>query len=221
MPLLDAFIGKMAPFDCLGCGAEGDLLCRHCRLLLPEVPARCYRCRRISKGFRTCQSCRKATALHSVYVVTDYEAVAAELIRYLKFDGAQAAALEVADLLIAGGGLAEGNYTCVVPVPTASRRARVRGFDQAKLIAKAVVRRSGLPYLDCLGRMGQTQQLGASRSQRRTQLETAFYLRKRPPAGGALLIDDVLTTGATLEAAARALRASGVRQISAAVFAQT
>jgi predicted amidophosphoribosyltransferase len=73
-----------------------------------------------------------------------------------------------------------------------------------------------------LARQGQAHQVGASREQRKQQLATAFRVTKPQHVAGArlLLIDDVVTTGATLEAAAAALRAVGARHIEALVFAQ-
>lgn len=115
-----------------------------------------------------------------------------------------------------------GKDTIVVPVPTATKRVRQRGFDHAALTAKAYAAQEGLLFMPALVRIGQTRQVGASKKQRHEQLQGAFRVvsPKRIKAEHILLLDDVLTTGATLEAAARVLKQAGAKTVSAAVFAQ-
>jgi ComF family protein len=110
----------------------------------------------------------------------------------------------------------------LVPVPTASSHVRRRGYDQAKLITRLVAAQTGLHYTDCLIRTGQSRQVGASRRQRLEQLQHAYRTteHKLIKAAHIILIDDVVTTGATLEAAAGALRRAGASRIDAVVFAQ-
>jgi ComF family protein len=110
----------------------------------------------------------------------------------------------------------------IVHVPTASSRVRRRGYDQARLLARAISKHTGLPHRPLLTRMGQHHQVGARREQRVTQLASAFRVSNPKPVDGnhIILIDDVLTTGATLEAAARALKAAGAKRVDGLVFAQ-
>jgi predicted amidophosphoribosyltransferase len=77
-----------------------------------------------------------------------------------------------------------------------------------------------LSYADCLRRSGQTHQVGASRDRRLEQLQAAFRVKDLRPADTIILVDDVLTTGATLEAAAITLKQAGACTVEAAVFAQ-
>jgi ComF family protein len=146
--------------------------------------------------------------------------MAKELVWRLKFSGARAAAQEIARLLAADMQLPAD--VVVVHAPTASSRLRRRGYDQAQLIARALARELGLPYLSILKRVGQQQQVGAGRQQRLAQLSEAF--RVSQPAvikdTHVLLVDDVLTTGATLEAAAKTLKTAGAKRVSGVVFAQ-
>lgn len=217
MAVLDWLIGCLTPHECLGCGREGALLCALCSDLLPEIPNRCYRCRKVTKDSQTCQKCRKASRLAAVYVCTEYEGVAKDLIGRLKFSGAQAAARSIAQALAP----LLTTHTVIVPVPTATSRVRRRGYDQAKLIAKRLARQTGLEYRDCLARLGQAHQVGASRQQRLKQLSGAYRIKRPLKANQTvLLVDDVLTTGATLEGAAATLKSAGIKRIEAIVFAQ-
>jgi ComF family protein len=106
-------------------------------------------------------------------------------------------------------------------VPTANARVRERGYDQAALIARELSRQVGSPCVPLLARVGGQRQLGQGRAARKKQMEGAFRVLK--PAllqnKHVLLVDDVLTTGATCEAAARVLRQAGAKRVSAAVFA--
>ncbi len=110
----------------------------------------------------------------------------------------------------------------VVYIPTANRRVRERGYDQAQLIAREFAHRRRLPCQALLRRHGATRQLGASRQQRQQQLQTAFYCPYPQKVVGRsiILIDDVLTTGATIEAASRVLCQAGATNVTALLFAQ-
>lgn len=218
--LFDAILSIIAPHECLGCGQEGDLWCPACRRLCHPAVERCYRCHRLSPGGRTCPGCRRQSALYAVHAVTPYDGCAKQLIWKLKFEGAQAAAGVVAGLMRAA--VIACAPDCIAAVPTATSHIRRRGYDQAQLIVRRLSQVAALPALACLIRTGQQQQRDASRQQRLTQLQHAFRVPASAPVHGAhiLLIDDVLTTGATLEAAAQTLKAAGAKRVSALVFAQ-
>ena len=106
----------------------------------------------------------------------------------------------------------------VVPIPLHWSRRLVRGYNQAESIAKPLARRCGLPLVRALRRRRSTrQQALLDRNERETNLRLAFAVRcsQRTKVAGqqVLLVDDVVTTGATLEAAAGCLREAGARSI--------
>jgi predicted amidophosphoribosyltransferase len=104
----------------------------------------------------------------------------------------------------------------IVPVPTASFRSLARGFDPAAEIAAALAERTDLPIQPCLSRQGGGRQVGKRRAERIGHPPRISSKGKAPRS--VLLIDDVQTTGATLTACARALRASGAIRIVAITF---
>jgi len=110
----------------------------------------------------------------------------------------------------------------IVPIPTATSRMRQRGFGHAELLAKQLAWQLRLERREVLRRLGQTRQLGATRETRLRQLKDSFAVR-RPSAvknRKVLLIDDVLTTGGTVIAAAQAVRAAGASRVDALLFAK-
>lgn len=171
--------------------------------------------------FATCNKCRRKTTLKHVWVASEFTDLAKELIHAFKFERTQAAAPIVASYMHELLPYLED--IAIVPVPTASSRVRLRGYDHTKLIAKELAMLMNLPYLPALSRLGQTRQVGAKRQQRVEQLENSFRVNDSIGINKAriLLVDDVSTTGATLGEAARTLKRAGTKQINAVVFAQT
>jgi ComF family protein len=111
--------------------------------------------------------------------------------------------------------------TIVCHIPTATSRRRQRGYDQAELIATSLARKSGLQHKALLLRKGHTRQVGADKKLRSTQLKDAFYSKKDLSGiKKVLLVDDLLTTGATIEAATNVLKDAGVKKVYATTFAQ-
>ncbi|HYH75071.1 MAG TPA: phosphoribosyltransferase family protein [Candidatus Saccharimonadales bacterium] len=219
MSVLEKIISIIAPHECVSCQKEGLLLCIACQNTLPAQVAACYKCGRTSHGSRTCVSCRPSTPLYRVDALTAYEGLAKELVYGLKFERKQAASV-VLGLMIAER-VAGGRFSYVTHVPTATRRIRMRGYDQAQCIARQVSIQLSIPYAPLLSRTGQQRQVGQHRTIRLQQMRQAFRPTNHAAITNAhiLLIDDVLTTGASLESAARALKAAGARRVSGAVFA--
>jgi ComF family protein len=153
-------------------------------------------------------------------VVAKYQGLAKDIIWKLKFVGAQSAAQ---DMAAAMAPLVDANSgPIVVHVPTATSRVRARGYDQARLLARELAAHTKLHHACWLVRLDQKRQVGASRKERLEQLAGAFRLSRFADVAGAhiLLVDDVLTTGATLEAAAAVLKQAGAKRVDAIVFAR-
>jgi len=214
-------MGIIAPHTCYGCGAEGAVLCGKCLEKLPAAASCCYRCYSATENFATCAQCRKHSALRALWAVTPLDGAARQTLHALKYARARAAARDIAAAMAAQ--LHDNtNQWVVVPVPTASSRVRQRGYDQARLIARDVAVRLHCPVRQVLVRQHATRQVGSTRAQRQQHMRQAFRLARGSVVKNAnvLLVDDVVTTGATMEAAARMVRMAGAREVRAAVFAR-
>lgn len=222
MSIFERLVSLFAPDDCLACGREGALLCHTCMAKLPPLPGRCFGCHiEITTGVG-CAACVARSGLSRLEAATAYRGIVKTMVGRLKFHGNQSAARIMAGCMATAlGPVAPG--AILVPLPATAAHIRQRGYDQAVLIARQLSRLSGLPMVSVLARSGNRHQLGADRRTRLEQLQ--FALRVTHPARikgrSLILIDDVLTTGSSLTAAARALQAAGAARIEALVFAQT
>lgn len=196
----------LAPPLCWSCGAgapRGRALCGRCRRALAFMP-------------------RETVHLAGVpvWAPVAYEGPGRDLVRALKFHGAVSLAREMAGLVVASAPEALLRGT-LVPVPLHPVRLRRRGFNQAGALARAVARATGLAQSDCLRRRGTgPPQVGRGRGARLAGPAGTIEPGARvPPA--ALIVDDVVTTGATLAACAAALREAGTREVAAVAFART
>ncbi len=158
------------------------------------------------------------------FAAVAYEGPARELVRALKFRAALGIAPAMAAAIVAGapeGLLLDGSV--LVPVPLHPRRARGRGFNQAGVLAEAVAFRTGLAVVPLLRRGGSSgSQVGRGRGERALALRGSMAVRDGVPAPPrAVLVDDVVTTGATLAGCAGALRQAGCREVLGVAYART
>lgn len=217
--LVEQIISLIAPHYCLSCDLTGFILCDNCSIKVPTVPPRCYSCQTLTAGFDTCQRCDQT--LQRVIPATTYNNdLAKKLVHKLKFERASAAAKVMAQM-IAKNITAED--WLIVPVPTANSRVRRRGYDQAQLIARHLSHLKLGDSHNVLLRLGQKRQVGENRKQRQAQIAGQLITLPRSASKvygrNILLVDDVMTTGSTLESAAKALKPLRPAKVCAAVFA--
>jgi predicted amidophosphoribosyltransferase len=222
MRALHELLALLAPPSCTACRtpltAAGPLLCPACTRALPWLRGPgCPRCGLPRHRRGGCPAAGAAFAL--AWAPLAYDGVARELVKALKFRGALPVARLMAAQLAAGLPPALRGVDAVVPVPPHPGRRRRRGFDPADVLAKALAERLELPLAACLHRGGGRRQVGAGERARRDPGRLAVHASGAPER--VLLVDDVHTTGATLDACARALMAAGSRGVVAATYART
>lgn len=200
MMLLETIINLVAPHVCLVCNREGTLLCQGCQTE------------------RQPQVVRRGRSVDHIWVCSAYDGLSKQLLQRLKFERTPAAAEHIAKALASRG--PTGDYL-LVPVRTSLSRARQRGYDQAVLITRHLAHMVSQPLADVLIHAGNTRQLGAKRQERLRQLRGVYRVShpERIKGRHVILIDDVMTTGATLEAAASALLGAGAKSVDGLVFA--
>jgi predicted amidophosphoribosyltransferase len=145
-----------------------------------------------------------------------YEGTARELVARAKYRNGRAALSWLSEAMARA--CRERDVDVVVPVPGSEARRRANGFDHGVLLARDVAHRVGVPMRDVLRRDDRPAQTGADRRTRRAG--PGLHVRV-PVAGRVLVVDDVATTGATLTAAARVLRASGAACVAAVTATRT
>lgn len=222
MFITERCIALLAPHACINCEREGQLVCDWCREeVISPLPPRCYRCHALTADSSVCAACRRVSPLKHVWVVTEYDGLAKRLIGLLKFHRSIAAAGVIADYMNDILPFLEGSML-ITHIPTATSRRRQRGYDQSEQIARALAKRRERRHETLLRRIGQTRQVGSNKKVRQTQMEAAYQVAHRELIEGKtiLIIDDLTTTGATLQAAAKTLKKAGAKRILAATFAQ-
>jgi predicted amidophosphoribosyltransferase len=225
MPLLRELIALFAPPGCLACGralaGAHARLCAECVRALPWLAAGCPRCALPRHRGNRCPAAH--AAFPRAWAPMAYHGVARRLVAALKFRSALVAADLMAAQMTATlpATLRGGPGIALVPVPAAPARRRRRGFDPARELTVALARRTDRPVADCLVRRDRaTRQVGASRRERRAPGRLVVAVRGPPPQR-AILVDDVHTTGATLDASTRALTDAGVEVVAAITYART
>ncbi|MDE2880073.1 ComF family protein [Candidatus Palauibacter soopunensis] len=236
-----AAFDALVPAACVGCrrgvAPDGPPLCALCRSRLPRLAnPRCFRCAQPLGNLAAAAGepvrCGTCEEWPDVLVAADapfaFEGPVARTVRALKYDHWRALAPWMAGCMAPGAEaiasrIGEG-APWLVPVPLTPARLRERRFNQAGELARGLADRgvgSLGPFLDRLP--GGGRQAGLRGALRRTNVQGRFRLRADPPdvCRSAIIIDDVLTTGATAIACAETLAEAGFRSVATVSFART
>ena len=223
----DALLSVLLAPACVACDhlleqpTRGPVCGRCWQSIRPLTPPLCDRCgdtlptwRTVSMALACCARCRRATrALDRARSVGAYEGALRAVVHALKYDARRSLARPLAEMMRQRGADVLDGAACVVPVPLHPSRRRYRGFNQASDLARHV----GLPVIHALRRTRDTAtQTGLSSARRHRNVRDAFTpTRAGTQLNGltVVLIDDVSTTGATLNACARALKGAGVKEV--------
>jgi ComF family protein len=231
---LDAVLSVVLAPACAACEQSLDQptrgpVCPRCwRSILPLTPPLCDGCgdplptwRTISLPLARCPRCRRTTRfVDRARAVGSYEGALRSIVHSLKYEGRRSLAGPLAALMRTHGGDILGDAACTIPVPLHPSRRRERGFNQAADLARHL----GLGVVPALQRVrATTTQTGLPAAQRHRNVRDAFSATSaaREIRGEVVvLVDDVCTTGATLEACARELKNAGVAEVRALTAAR-
>ncbi len=223
-PYLAALADMFYPQRCVGCERRSsDVLCRACFEALPRVghPV-CGRCG-LPTAFATfvCEECKSVDfGFESAKAALKYEGVGKKIVHALKYRGYKQVVDRLATPLMLQA-LGDGRFDAVVPVPLHRARRRKRGFNQAELLARGVAQKLNASVSDTLEVVrGTRDQVELSAAQRRANVAGA-YKAKNSLHGRLLLVDDVFTTGATMNACALTLVSAGAKEVHALSLCRT
>jgi ComF family protein len=221
-----AALDLLFPQRCLGCGEEGELLCHSCQKLLPRImPPICPKCGRPQPSGILCPSCISwRTSIDGIRSPFKFEGIVREAIHQLKYKNLRSLAGPLASLL--------ENYLLehplpgqvLVPVPLHPRRLRERGYNQSGLLAQELGRLIKMPVVDhCLARVKYVLPQAQTKSveERLSNVRQSFACLNSQLIGTqVLLIDDVTTSGATVDACASAIKAAGAVSVWGIIFSR-
>ncbi len=212
------------PPQCPGCGKAGVLFCDRCRALVQAYPAQgCLLCGRPLPARGLCPACEAADSpLDAVFPATIFADPIRRAIHAFKYEGVQDLAGPLSEWLAATWRLHHLEADLIVPVPLHKKREAERGYNQSALLARELGRSTGVPVAPAeLVRTLRTRpQVGLSRDERRANMAGAFSCAGEVTDLRIVLVDDVCTTGATLQACAAELKAAGARRVQGLTVAR-
>ncbi len=221
--MLELFWQLLLPIECLACRQEGQWICQPCRNQLTITPAAiCAICGKAGEN-GICLKCSQQTGVDGIVCLFNYRQTAIKrLVKNVKFGGQTDAARFFVRCY--GNELVRRlphPIAALAPIPLSKERHRERGFNQAQVLASELAVRIDGEIWDGLVRCRATAaQAELNREARRENVKNAFALKadSNTPES-VILVDDVVTTGSTLGAAARVLRKSGCKTIWAVTIA--
>jgi ComF family protein len=211
--MIDTLMAFVAPHYCCGCEKTGTLLCGNCKYdIISEPFSLCLAWGKSLAGPNgICSICK--VSYQRAWCVADRRDHLECLIDNYKFTNVRAAYRPLTDLLDARLPDLPAN-TVIVPVPTVSNHIRQRGYDHMLLIAQHLAKLRSLTLHTGLQRVTSTRQRSAGRAARIAQAKKAFtHPKPLDPTNVYLLVDDVVTTGATMQYAAKTLLDAGAKTV--------
>jgi ComF family protein len=207
------------PAKCVICDEEGSFLCQKCfhKILKIKTPF-CPECKRITPNGNYCRNCRRKYQLSGIISAAHYDKILKKIIYAYKYDGVRELAKPLSRILIErlNGNFPRGRIA-LTAIPLHIFRQNERGFNQAELIAEKIASEFDLSYFQLLKRKINTKsQIDFAAIDRRKNLIGAFEIAKnhgKIQDRTILLLDDVATTGTTLNEAAKVLKKAGAKNV--------
>ena len=213
--VLESLSDFIFPKSCVLCPNHGEIVCKDCEIELKKSIPRCIVCSRDNILGKTCPSCLKKDSPKLTISVFAYKRGAKDLIKSFKYEDITSLKSFFAKRLVSIVKTLPDykNYT-IVPIPLASSRKRFRGYNQSELLAREVSRTLRLPFYSCLARVESRhpQVSSLSKQERMKNIKGVFISTEKSPEK-VLLLDDVITTGATMCEASKVLTKAGAKEI--------
>ena len=218
--MIDRLLSFVAPHHCYGCGLTTSILCQNCEYDISQDDfGRCVWCLRVTADSHQCTECGKRFGTTAAWAIGERTGVLKRLVGDYKYFSAREAANSMARLLDAKMAMLPSG-TVTTTVPTISAHVRQRGFDHAALLAKAFAKERWLAYSPLLKRRLHISQHDLNKTERLRLARETFYVYATEVPKDILLIDDIMTTGATLQACVAALRDAGAERVFVAAVAR-
>lgn len=217
--MIDKLLGIVAPHYCCGCGKIGTILCEDCKYnITSEQNSVCLICNRPTNQHGLCKCCKMP--YERAWCVGERSGVLQRLVGLYKFGRVKSAYKRLGDLLDESLPDLPAN-TIIIPLPTVSSHVRERGYDHMLLIVKYFAKLRNLKVQQLIIRKTSTKQRQATAGQRSVQASQAFdIVGNVNPETPYLIIDDVMTTGASIKYAALSLKNAGAKHIWVAIIAR-
>lgn len=217
-------IDLLYPPRCAGCGRVGALFCAACQARIEPLPApACPHCGQPRPDDELCPECRAAPShLDAIRATAIFAHPLRDAIHALKYNNAAALAGPLGARMAVAWQAAGLSADLIMPVPLHRGRLAERGYNQAALLARVLGRTAGVPVDErSLARQRATaHQVGLGRADRQVNVAGAFACQRGLAGLRVALVDDVCTTGSTLEACAKAVRAAGASSVWAFTLAR-
>ena len=214
----DFLLDLVFPRRCIGCGTEGEFLCSSCCDSLPRLEhPYCARCGVPLSGGRFCHDCLNSPfAIDGIRSLFLHQGLAREAVHYLKYKNLKTLAQPLAELMAE---YLESNplpVDILIAVPMHPKRMRRRGYNQSDLLVEELSHLTRLPTAEgsLSRRINTPSQVSLGAEARRSNVQGAFQCKDQVfQSRNVLLVDDVCTTGATLNACAAALKTAGATSV--------
>jgi len=215
------------PPKCINCKAHGFWICQKCfdNIEFINTPI-CYKCSKLSQGFKVCYSCQKQSGLKRAIVCTYWQEPIKLFIHYYKYKRLYVLKKKFGALMAAAFfKVCSHKNIVLVPVPLHKYRLWDRGFNQSALLAYEIAKLLDVRVVNCLVRCKHTRpQFGLSKTMRPINIKGAFRFKNKHfleiTGKTVVLVDDIVATGSTLQECARTLKKAGIKDIWSLVLAK-
>lgn len=203
------------PKSCHICSKEGTYLCSRCKKLFKRNLPECYKCRRISKNFVTHKKCKDTSSLDSIFVCWEYNSLSSKILKRYKYSYVKDISETLSSFFIEE--VRNSEYldflkdSLITTVPISGKRLRERGFNQLSYLANSFCSTFNFDLNEeILFKIEDTEHQAMKDKEERTEISSSSFLVNEDinlkNYKSITIIDDVITTGSTLESIARCLR---------------